>query len=153
MLPPSTTLSAIRLVRDTVTQVGKAVSGALDSDSLQPHSSGFAEALQSVDTAPPSSLAKSREQFSLAVNQSLSSLGISSNPLPSLTVQEDGEVRVDGNHPQAARIEAMINHDQGLSELAKQISRQAGGPVKIELQNSPDLTDLNSQIIIHTQRR
>lgn len=143
-ISPATAISAIRLASESVSRVGKTLGDALGFDDVL-NSGGEASSV--------SSLSDLRVEFASSAKRSLSMLGLSVNQGAVFSVQSNGQIHVEGDHPHAARIEAAVNGDPELSELAKQIARQSGGDsVSIELTHSPDLTDLGPEMNIHAQR-
>ena len=94
---------------------------------------GFDEVLRSGgDVAGP---AKSAQTLLAELTESIRRrladvVGMPANPAVQLSVHADGELTVDGNHPRAAQIEAVLSEDPKLRQTARQL-RQAGGPGEV----------------------
>ncbi len=152
MLPssPATAFTAIRLLRETASHVGEAV-----REVLTPNSEEFDKVLRPSEPEQEGGLLSDlEEQFATSAQRSLTQLGLSANQFPRVSVQPDGAIRVEGNVSQAARIEATLNHNPELRELAKQIAKRSGGALTpIALNPSPDLTSFGSEMNIPLWRR
>ena len=83
-------------------------------------------------SASPSGPAHWLDQIVDAIRQRLSHAGVSANSTLELNAQPDGRLRVDGDHPKAAAIEATLSADDGLRQRVAQYV-QAGGATKISL--------------------
>lgn len=66
------------------------------------------------------------QQLSDAVRLELAKNSVSLNQRLELQVQADGSLRVEGDHPEAAKIEALLNSDPATVRLAGQLAKQTG---------------------------
>ena len=64
----------------------------------------------------------SLEQLTQSIQQRLSDSGIQVNQELPIRITEDGQLRVDGDHPRAAEIEAVLNSDRQITESAKRLT-------------------------------
>ncbi len=63
-----------------------------------------------------------------------------------LSVKQDGTLRVEGDHPRAAEIEALLASNKQIADIASKLA-QSGGPIEISI----DLTSPSGQANIPVQ--
>ncbi len=116
---------------------------------------GFDEILQAPSHGPPSqasaepstrqaaSPSELKRQLTDSVRQQLTNHSIDLNHGLKLRVQEDGSVRVDDNHPQGAKIEALLNSDAQSARLARELAKATGSPtISLDLTSSGELGNM-----------
>ncbi len=89
--------------------IAQGVSGAIGFHDVlsQPSEAETGEALQ---------------QLTEAIGQRLSGAGIEVNQELPIGVTDDGQLRVDSNHPRAAEIESLLNSDDQITAAARRIA-------------------------------
>lgn len=90
---------------------------------------GFDDVLQG-GAASGANITALTDQLVQAVNIQLSNSGIAVNQPLRLSVNVDGALRVEGEHPRAAEIEAILAFDESLARQARSLVA-AGGPREI----------------------
>lgn len=90
---------------------------------------GFDEVLSG---AEPANLTALTDQLVQSAGAKLAEAGIAVNQPLRLSVREDGGLRVEGDHPRAAEIEAILAMDDSLARQARDLAA-AGGPQEVLL--------------------
>ena len=117
-LPIATTAlirGATRIADDVASRVGQAI--------------GFDDVLRGADggLGDGHDVASLTDQLVKAIRTRLNQSGVAANHPLQLSVTEGGGLRVEGSHPQAAEIEAMLRSDPQLIETASKLFQASGG--------------------------
>ncbi len=134
----SFSLASVALVR-SATQLATGVAGRVSQ------AIGFDEILHRTPPeavggeSPPvdASADELKRQLTDGIRLELAKHSINLNQRLELRVHEDGSLRVDGNHPRGAEIEALLNSDPNTVRLAGELAQASGSNrISIDLTSS-----------------
>jgi hypothetical protein len=117
---PIPTVALIRGATSIASQVAHRVGQAI----------GFDDVLRGGNSEPGVNVTALTDQLVQTVGAKLSESGIAVNRPLRLSVQGDGTLRVEGDHPRAAEIEALLASDESLAQQVRGLTA-AGGPREI----------------------
>ena len=96
---------------------------------------------EAAPNAPP--VADLTRELTEAVRLELAKNSIRLNHRLELRVHSDGSLRVDGDHPEAARIEALLNQNASTLRLASQLRQRTGvSQISIDLTSAGELENM-----------
>ena len=116
LTPPISTIGAVvgaaKIAQGIASGISRGVSEAI----------GFHDVLSGGDQ--PSSVERASGLVA-AIEDRLSKAGIDVNQELPIGVTDDGKIRVEADHPRAAEIELLLNSDQQIGELSRQLAGTA----------------------------
>lgn len=124
----------LRSATQLATGVAGRVSEAIGFDEILQRAPAESEVAPVQDAAAADEL---KQQLTDRIRLKLAKHSIDLNQGVELRVNQDGSMRVEGNHPQGAEIEALLNSDPDSARLAGELAKTSGAnQISIDLTSS-----------------
>ena len=120
-------LGAIRSVKDVATNAATMLAGKAASLVGTAGTTSFADVFAAKSSDAEVSVREIRENLATAIESVLTRMGIPIDPALSFVANEEGGVRLEGDHERAAEIEANLQDDANIQALADKLLGSAVG--------------------------
>ena len=138
---PLANVALIRSAAQIATGVAGRVSQAIGFDEIL--QGATADATDDVSANDSVGAADLKRHLTDAIRQELAKHSIDLNHPLELRVHHDGSLRMDGNHPQGAEVEALLNSDPASVRLAGELAKATGTPtISLDLTSSGALGNM-----------